>query len=604
MSSKNRPLFKKDNLTSIFLSTALVMVFTEFSGVIAVLIDGVISSQFLGSEIYAGISLMRPFSRIVLVLAGFLANGCAAVCARLVTQGKRDEANGTFNFAILLALAGAAVLIVFCLLFPATTLRLCGVPLSKSPELVPFMYEYLHGYLIGVIPLLLIQIAGPVLVMDGGRSVFTCSFIVLCVTDIIGDLLNIFVFRGGAFGMGAATSVGYIMQMLVLLIAVFFRKGYFYPSLRFIMPSRLKDLSRLGLPTFTKSMSATLREVFLNYINIVFALSYFAIAARGIQADLSQLLFCIPTGLGKALVTLGGVYYRANDQRSLQKLYSFALRLGLMLSIAAGVLIFLAAPILTRIYTQDPRVIAMTVFSIRWMAVGMMFDTSIVVAQNYFQGTGSKSASYALIIGERLLLPVAFALILGTLFGTGGVLASMAVSRIFIITVSFLINCVRCRGIPTKWSDVMLLPTDFGGTEEDNIYAEIRTIEDVVRESERTYNFCLEHHAGSRAAFLSALFVEEMTGNVVEHAKRKGDDDICVNYRLFVDHDRICFNIMDLGDRFDPAAFYRMYHNDSPEKHLGIKMVMNMAKEICYYNTYRSNNLTIYLETDPADSAE
>ena len=144
----------------------------------------------------------------------------------------------------------------------------------------------------------------------------------------------------------------------------------------------------------------------------------------------------------------------------------------------------------------------------------------------------------------------------------------------------------------------MLLPTDFGGTEEDNIYAEIRTIEDVVRESERTYNFCLEHHAGSRAAFLSALFVEEMTGNVVEHAKRKGDDDICVNYRLFVDHDRICFNIMDLGDRFDPAAFYRMYHDDSPEKHLGIKMVMNMAKEICYYNTYRSNNLTIYLDTD------
>ena len=47
---------------------------------------------------------------------------------------------------------------------------------------------------------------------------------------------------------------------------------------------------------------------------------------------------------------------------------------------------------------------------------------------------------------------------------------------------------------------------------------------------------------------------EEMAGNVVEHAIRKGNDSVCVNYRLFADRDSICFSIMDLGDRFDPAA--------------------------------------------------
>lgn len=61
----------------------------------------------------------------------------------------------------------------------------------------------------------------------------------------------------------------------------------------------------------------------------------------------------------------------------------------------------------------------------------------------------------------------------GYLFGTKGVLAALAVSRIFIIVSSFLINCVRCHGFPKAWKDIMLLPTDFGGTESDNIYAEI-----------------------------------------------------------------------------------------------------------------------------------
>ena len=91
---------------------------------------------------------------------------------------------------------------------------------------------------------------------------------------------------------------------------------------------------------------------------------------------------------------------------------------------------------------------------------------------------------------------------------------------------------------------------------------------------------------------------EEMAGNVVEHAIRKGNDSVCVNYRLFADRDSICFSIMDLGDRFDPAAFYELYHDSDPERLFGIRMVMNMAKEVLYYNTYRSNNLTIYLETD------
>ena len=73
---------------------------------------------------------------------------------------------------------------------------------------------------------------------------------------------------------------------------------------------------------------------------------------------------------------------------------------------------------------------------------------------------------------------------------------------------------------------------------------------------------------------------------------------MCVNYRLFADQDRICFSIMDLGDRFDPAAFYEMYHNDAPEKHVGIRMVMSTADDVLYFNTYSSNNLTIFLRND------
>ena len=234
------------------------------------------------------------------------------------------------------------------------------------------------------------------------------------------------------------------------------------------------------------------------------------------------------------------------------------------------------------------------------MSVGLVFDTGIMLLQNYLHSTGSQKEANALIIGESLIYPAVFAFVLGMLWGSKGVLASLAISKIFMVLSIFVVNCIRCHGIPQRWKDVMLLPENFGGDEADNIYAEIRTIEDVVRESERAYDFCLKHHADRRIATLAALFVEEMAGNVVEHAMRKHNDSVCVNYRLFADHGRICFSIMDLGDRFDPAAFYKLYHDSDPERLFGIRMVMNMAKEVRYHNTYRSNNLTIYLETDPA----
>ena len=603
MSSKSSLYFRRDNISSIFLTTALAIIFTEVTGVVAVLIDGIIASQFLGADIFAGISLLRPFSRSLLIIAGFLSNGCVAVCTRLVTRGEREEANGAFNLTIILALIGSAAMILFCLLFPTMTLRLCGVPLSKSPDLIPYMYDYLHGYLIGIIPMLLVQVIGPILVMDGGMRSFTISAFVLCASDITGDLLNVFVFRGGAFGMGLATSIGYIMQLLVLLLALSFRKGYFHIYFRRLDLSCLKDLAFFGRSNFIKRTSGMLREVCFNYINIIISLSYLAIAVRGIQGDLAQLLFCIPVGLGRTLGTMTGVYFRANDLVGLRRLCSYAFQLGFVISVSSGVLVFASAPLLSRLYTGDPELIALSVFSIRWLAVGLMFDTSIVSLENYLQNTGNRKSSMALIIGGRLIVPVLFAFALGTLFGTKGILASLAISRIFMILAIFLVNCIRCHGIPQEWKNVMLLPDDFGGAETDNIYGEIRTMDDVIRERDRAYEFCLEHHAGRKISTMAALFVEELAGNVVEHAKKTGNDAICVSCRLFADHDRICFSIMDLGDRFDPAAFYEMYHDDSPEKHIGIRMVMNMAEEVCYYNTYRSNNLTIYLET-PSDKGK
>ena len=79
-----------DNIASMFTSTSIAMIFTALTGVVAELIDGIITSRFLGSDIYSGIALLRPFTSVVMMLASFLATGCSFVCSYLIGRGEKE----------------------------------------------------------------------------------------------------------------------------------------------------------------------------------------------------------------------------------------------------------------------------------------------------------------------------------------------------------------------------------------------------------------------------------------------------------------------------------------------------------------------------------
>ena len=592
---KREEIFKKSNISAMFLSTAIAMIFTEITGVISVLVDGIVTSRFLGVDVYSGISLLRPFTSLIMVVAGFFSTGCNVLCSQQIGVGKKESANEAFNLSAILTLAVAVILVVCAFLFPTALLRVCGVPLYKYPELHPHMYAYLRGYLIGIPAMMLLQIIGPILILDNGKKLFTISSIVLGAAAIAGDLANVFIFRGGAFGMGAATSASYMIQLLVVCYYLIRKNSYFRISLKALNLRQLPELCRKGSPALVKKLAGTLRDVVTNHFNVILALTSAAIAAKGIQGDLFQFLFCIPTGLGRTLIIMAGIYYSANDRNALTKLYAYALRTGAKMSIIAGAVTCIAAPVLTRIYTTDPETISLTVFSIRWMSIGLIFDTSISLIQHYLQGTENRKRANVISFCERLIVPVATALILGMLFGSKGILASAGISKILLLFGIFVSDCIRCKGLPRYWFDVMFLPEGFGGDESDNMYAEIRNTDDVIRVSKETQKFCLEHNESSESSKLMGLFVEEMTQNVLDHADQVNKKGIYVDFRLFANGENICFSMMDLSDSFDPTAFYEIHKEEYPEKHIGIGLVMELAKEVRYFSALSSNNLIVYL---------
>lgn len=191
----------------------------------------------------------------------------------------------------------------------------------------------------------------------------------------------------------------------------------------------MKGVISAGSPTFVRKLATILRDLFINRMNLAVALSTAAVAARGVQNDLNTLMFCIGLGLGKTLISMTGIYYSVEDRPGLRRRFITAAKTGLMISGGAGLICFVGSGAIARFYMDDPEAIALSAFSIRCMALGLVLDTLLVSFQNYLQGIQKRTLVNLMNLGERLFIPVLTAFTLGRLFGSKGIMASVAISK-------------------------------------------------------------------------------------------------------------------------------------------------------------------------------
>ena len=166
--------------------------------------EGIITSRALGHQAYSAISLLVPFNGIILLISAGIAIGVQVVSSQAVGRGEKDRANAAFTVGVIAGLVMALLLIVMCVVWPSELFRICGITETSHSEIYSHMAGYLKGYMPGILFMMMIQIIGPVIVIDSGKALFTSSAFLFAGVNIIGDSLNAYVFHYGNFGMGLA----------------------------------------------------------------------------------------------------------------------------------------------------------------------------------------------------------------------------------------------------------------------------------------------------------------------------------------------------------------------------------------------------------------
>ena len=585
---------QRDVISKMFFSASIAMMFTVLVGTAAQFLDGVITSRFLGNDAYSAIALFGPLNGLFLMLASFVASGNQIVCAGYIGEGKKDTANSVFTFSVLVGLLISVILILLCVVMPDPLMAYCGVTKVGKPVLYENMLSYLRGYLFGIPALIAVQILGPIVVLDNGKKIFSISAIVLCGTDIVLDLLNALVLHGGTFGMGIATSVSLTVQCGILVVFLLRKDGRSRFTLKAFRRKEAPELSKSGSPTLVQSLAISLRDVSINRLNLFFAVSTAAIVARGIQYDFNMVLFCISDGLASTMVSMSGIYHSVEDKNGLRRVFQYGMNLSLRFAVATFAVVFLCAPLIAGFYTSDPETASLSTFAIRCMALSLLADTPICIYINYLKGIRNRRTVILLNILDRFVFPVVCAAALSFLFGSKGLLASIALGKFLLLGIIVMILWIKNKRFPRKAEQLMLLPENFGG-DSSNIYGSVTTMEDVIRESRRIEGFCLIQGTDVKSATRMSLFMEEMGGNIVQYGSPDARKASGAEYRLFVSGNRICLTLRDYNQAFDPIAWHQANSDRGVDEGMGIRMVMALAEDTRYFNAFNSNNLILWL---------
>jgi Na+-driven multidrug efflux pump len=515
-------------------------------------------------------------------------------CTVYIGRGEPQKANGLFSATMFYTIVVAVLFSVTGQLFPRSFAHMMGAP--SVGVIADMSTDYLRAVFMGTPFLLIFLSLIPVLQIDGERKLVHAGSVVMAVSDIIIDILNVKVFHGGMWGIGMATTISYFLGMMVLLTYFLRKSRLFHLRPQDIAGSRPGQIFRMGLPAGARVAARSVAIISLNTL-VMGTAGATAMAAFSVQHNLSTLLLSVAIGISAATLLLSGISYGEQDRRGLMDLvrmsaYSCILIMGLL-----AVLVFsLARPLVSLYLSPLDEAYPLAVHAVRWLAVAMPLMAWSRCLGCYEQGVGRNRTAIWIFLSEELLSLVTCAFILGWIWGIEGVFASFAVSQLLVIVSMNLYFYFR-RDKRYKGMEAFLdVPEDFGVPPENRLMRTLERPEEVWALAEQAQSFCVDRGLAADKAYLVSMYIEEM-GNIIMIYGFNDGKPHHLEIRLSLYMDQAILHFRDDCRRFDITERASHWKEDPehPETTLGVRMVMSACALMRYDNSMSTNNLIVLI---------
>ena len=478
-------------LERLFKDTLVIFLLSMIVSIVGSITDGAITGSFLGTESIAAFGMTMPYQKSVWIFPLVMMVGMQVLCSKSLGGGDLQKANEIFSLAVTVALTVAVLVMCGTLLFTEQLADLLGAT-EDLGEIRTLAIDFLKAYAFAVPAMSLISLLTPIMQLDSDRQRAVVSAAVFSGTAIIGDLLVVFVFGGGLWGIGVATTVSSWLTAGVLIQHFFKPKASFKFLPKVASLKYLKDTVLIGLPASLGLGSAVLRVGFFTRMAVAVA-GGSGVAAYAAVENFLGLLTTIPKALGSSTQMIGGILINEHDRQSVLNLIKIALKYAFIITLTVAVGVFFAAPLIADLYVKDGNTQAyqMTVEGIRLCIAFLPIATVTAIFQYFHQAYGRYKMVSCFAILENIGFVVPIVLLLTPQIGISGIWLTFPLSSAAYLLTIFLVTCRHCGRITFKLDDYLMLPKDFDVPEDRQLSITVTSMDEVMNLSIRAQAFCM-----------------------------------------------------------------------------------------------------------------
>ncbi|MGM9658954.1 MAG: MATE family efflux transporter [Eubacteriales bacterium] len=316
-------------------------------------IDSLIVGKILGTEALAAVSSSGVLIFFLVSFFTGAAMGAGIVISRYFGAGDNDRVSRAIHTDIALGLVCGVVLTAIGVAFTPTLLKW----MDTDPDVLPEAVQYFRYYFSGAAAIVMYNICKGIMnaLGDSRRPLYYLIF--SSVLNVVLDLLFIGVFRWGVWAAALATTISQAISVVLCMIRLCSRNSTFPVIIKKIRfhGDMLSEIIRYGIPSAIQNSVIALANVIVQ--TNINSFGKFATAGYGIYSKIEGFAFLPITSFTMALTTFTGQNLGAGEHDRAKTGSRFGILASVILAESVGAVIFLLAPILAGMFSDDPVVI-------------------------------------------------------------------------------------------------------------------------------------------------------------------------------------------------------------------------------------------------------
>lgn len=449
MEEKNTSLTQHFSMGKLFLYV-LPTIFAVLLASLYTIVDGIFVSNFGGTTAFAALNQVGPIFMIVAAVGVMFGTGGSALVGKILGEGDKERANGTFSFIAYCMIAVGIIISVILWFTIEPILQALGV----TETMMPFCLAY-SRIIIPAITLFMLQFYCQSFLATAKKPGLGLVFTICAgVTNTVGDAVLVGLLSGGdpikaVQGAAAATAAGLFVGGLLPIIYFASKNS---SLLRLGKP--LKDFSSIlktcgnGVSEFFTNISGSLINVVYNSL-FLYMIGDVGVAAYGTVGYVNSIFTAIASGFVLGVSPLISYNYGADDTENMKDLHKKSIWLVIIFSVVSTVVIeLLSHPLASAFSHGDEMLMQITIDGLSIFTLSFLFKGIPTYASGLFTALNNGKVSGVISVVRTLVfnlativaVPVIFFHVFGSSYEAAfyGVWYSVVFSELLATIMSFI----------------------------------------------------------------------------------------------------------------------------------------------------------------------